>query len=60
MLSTLREVNHEMQRYSSRQLMMLIQKSLLSVPKMEPEIESEVNTISEKEPDIKLEMIDTF
>ena len=54
MLSTLREVNHEMQRYSSRQLMFLIQRSLMAAnPKhelVEPSAES----------DVKLELLDLF
>ena len=57
MLPTLREVNHEMQRYSSRQLMLLIQRSL-AIPKQEFE-PSEESAVSFPEiHEIKTELLD--
>jgi hypothetical protein len=57
MLPTLREVNHEMQRYSSRQLMLLIQRSL-AIPKQEFEPSEESHVSFPEIQEIKTELLD--
>ena len=56
MLTTLREVNHEMQRLSSRQLMMLIHRSLIASQKQNLDLRNSLEAqIAEGITNIKIE-----